>query len=176
MRCGGQITSAAISVCVCVSVCAGWSLQAKALSVGDGDGEFVFELLPGSIRRQTDLIKTGVRDRQPVSWNVDLGDFEVEVGHPSDRNAVTSCGEVEELLLQLEREGQHHVPETPYGALGLAVSFVLSSFLQSAHVELWTPTHQHLHLLRPQQLHKQEKRTKYTQSQNDLIGVQFNQK
>lgn len=43
-----------------------WSLQAEALRVGDGDGEFVFELLPGSIRRQTDLIETGVRDRQPA--------------------------------------------------------------------------------------------------------------
>lgn len=42
---------------------------------------------------------------------------------------------------------------SPYGGVRLAVSFVLSSFLQGAHVQLWTPTHQHLHLLRPQQLH-----------------------
>lgn len=44
----------------------GQSLQAEALGVGDGDGEFVLELLPGSIRRQTDLIKAGVRNRQPA--------------------------------------------------------------------------------------------------------------
>jgi len=29
----------------------------------------VLELLPGSIRRQTDLIETGVRDRQPADRN-----------------------------------------------------------------------------------------------------------
>lgn len=59
--------------CVCVSVCvrAGRSLQAEALGVGDGDGEFVFELLPGSIRRQTDLIEAGVRDRQPAETQRD---------------------------------------------------------------------------------------------------------
>ena len=55
-----------VCVCVCVCVCAGWSLQAEALSVGDCDGEFVFELLPGAVHRETDLIKTGVRDRQPA--------------------------------------------------------------------------------------------------------------
>lgn len=42
------------------------SLQAETLGVGDGDGEFVFELLPGFIRRQTDLVEAGVRDRQPA--------------------------------------------------------------------------------------------------------------
>ena len=52
-------------------VCAGRSLQAEALGVGDGDGEFVFELLPGSIRRQTDLIEAGVRDRQPAETERD---------------------------------------------------------------------------------------------------------
>lgn len=52
----------------------------------------------------------------PVSGNVDLGDLEVELGHSSDGNAVTSCGEVQQLLLQLQGEGQHHVPETPEGA------------------------------------------------------------
>lgn len=41
------------------------SLQAEALGVGDGDSELVFQLLPGSVRRQTDLIEAGVRDRQP---------------------------------------------------------------------------------------------------------------
>lgn len=35
----------------------------------------------------------------PVRWNVDLGDFEVQVSHSSHGDAVTSCGEVEELLL-----------------------------------------------------------------------------
>lgn len=50
---------------MCVCVCAGRSLQAKALGVGNGYGEFVFELLPGSIRRQTDLIEAGVGDGQP---------------------------------------------------------------------------------------------------------------
>ncbi len=54
----------------------------------------------------------------PVSWHVDFGDFEVEVGHSSDRNAITSCSKVEELLLQLQREGQHHVPETPAATQG----------------------------------------------------------
>ena len=48
---------------MCVFVCV--SLQAEALGVGDGDGQLVFELLPGSVWRQTDLVETGVRDRQP---------------------------------------------------------------------------------------------------------------
>lgn len=42
------------------------SLKAEALSVGYCDGEFVFELLPCSIGRQTDLIETCVRDWQPA--------------------------------------------------------------------------------------------------------------
>lgn len=40
-------------------------LQAKALRVGDGDGQLVFELLPGPVRRQADLVEAGVGDRQP---------------------------------------------------------------------------------------------------------------
>lgn len=48
-----------------VAACADRSLQTKTFRVGDGNGEFVLELLPGSIRRQTDLIKAGVRDWQP---------------------------------------------------------------------------------------------------------------
>lgn len=36
----------------------------------------------------------------------------------------------------------------PDRGVGLAVSFILSGFLQSAHVELWTAAHQHLHLFR----------------------------
>lgn len=48
----------------------------------------------------------------PVGRDINLGDFEVEVGHSSDWNAVAPCGKVEELLLQFQREGQHHVPET----------------------------------------------------------------
>lgn len=47
----------------------------------------------------------------------------------------------------------------PYGGVRLAVSFVLSGFLQGAHVEFWTPADQHLHLLGPQQLQKTQTET-----------------
>lgn len=40
-------------------------LQAKALRVRDGDGQLVFELLPGPVGRQADLVKAGVGDWQP---------------------------------------------------------------------------------------------------------------
>ena len=62
----------------------------------------------------------------PVSWNVNLADFEVEVGHSSDRNAVASCGEVEQLLLQLQREGQHHIPKRPDGTQKQLINMVSS--------------------------------------------------
>lgn len=38
------------------------SLQTEALCIGNGNGQFVFELLPVSVRGQTDLVKAGVRD------------------------------------------------------------------------------------------------------------------
>ena len=47
----------------------------------------------------------------PVSGHIDLGDLEVEVNQPYHGDTVTSCGEVEQLLLQLQGEGQYHVPE-----------------------------------------------------------------
>lgn len=53
-------------MCTCVFELSDWSLQAKAFGVGDGDGEFVFELLPGTVGRQADLIETCVRDGQPA--------------------------------------------------------------------------------------------------------------
>lgn len=49
-----------------------WSLQAEALRVGDGDDELVLELLPGAVRRQADLVETGVGDRQPVGGTEDI--------------------------------------------------------------------------------------------------------
>lgn len=49
----------------------------------------------------------------PVGGNVDLGDLEVELGGAAHRDAVASCGKVQQLLLQLQGEGQHHVPEAP---------------------------------------------------------------
>lgn len=42
------------------------SLQAKAFRVGDGNGQFHFELLPAPIWRQTDLVEASVRNGQPV--------------------------------------------------------------------------------------------------------------
>lgn len=51
----------------------------------------------------------------PVSGDVVLGDLEVEVGHASHGNAVASCAEVEEALLQLQRERQNHIPECSLG-------------------------------------------------------------
>lgn len=47
----------------------------------------------------------------PVSGDINLRDLEVEVGHSTHRNTVTSCGKVEQLLLQLQRKCQHHVPK-----------------------------------------------------------------
>lgn len=49
-----------------------WSLQAEALRVGDGDDELVLELLPGAVRRQADLVETGVGDGQPVGGTKDI--------------------------------------------------------------------------------------------------------
>lgn len=49
----------------------------------------------------------------PVCGNVDLGDLEVELGRAAHRDAVASCGKVQQLLLQLQGKGQHHVPEAP---------------------------------------------------------------
>lgn len=42
----------------------------------------------------------------------------------------------------------------PYGGICLTVTFVLSSFLQTAHIKLWTSTNQHLYLFWSQQLQK----------------------
>lgn len=59
----------------------------------------------------------------PVCGNVDLGDLEVELSGAAHRDAVASCGKVQQLFLQLQGEGQHHVPEAPGGerVLGVAV-------------------------------------------------------
>lgn len=54
----------------------------------------------------------------PVCGNVDPGDLEVELSGASHWNSVASCGKVQQLLLQLQGEGQHHVPEAPGGGEG----------------------------------------------------------
>ena len=50
------------------------SLQAEALGVGDGDGELELELLPGPVRRQTDLVEAGVGDGEPEETQTEEGD------------------------------------------------------------------------------------------------------
>lgn len=52
------------------------------------------------------------KENLPVGRNVYFGNFEVEVSHASNRNSVTSCGEVKQLLLQLQRKQKNHIPET----------------------------------------------------------------
>lgn len=51
----------------------------------------------------------------PVCGNVDLGDLEVKLSGAAHWDAITSCGKVQQLFLQLQGEGKHHVPEAPGG-------------------------------------------------------------
>lgn len=60
-------------------------------------------------------VQVKVAALSPVCGNVDLGDLEVELGGATHRDAVASCGKVQQLFLQLQGEGQHHVPEAPGG-------------------------------------------------------------
>lgn len=75
---------------------------------------FKHQSLPATV-----TFRGGVKvEPSPVCGNVDLGDLEVELGGAAHRHAVTSCGKVQQLLLQFQWEGQHHVPEAPGGRRG----------------------------------------------------------
>lgn len=73
----------------------GWSLQAEALGVGDGDGEFVLELLPGAVGRQADLVETRVRDGQPAETQRGKGKTPVRViEHNCQSNRTRTPGQL----------------------------------------------------------------------------------
>lgn len=74
----------------------------------------------------------------PVSLNVHPGDPEAQIGRSSNRNAITSSGEMQQLLLELQRECQHHLPEEPASTNTsgkLSDTFRLDFFFWSFHEE-----------------------------------------
>lgn len=55
--------------------------------------------------------QNGLKLNVPVCMDVDPGNLEGEIRRSSNRNTITSSGEMEQLLLELQRESQHHLPE-----------------------------------------------------------------